>query len=103
MKRLATLVASGLIAGLPAVASARPNFFFGIRFPWLFPVPVIVAPPVVVPPAPVVVTPVPVPVPAPVVITYAPAPVYSYVYTYPGPRYIYYYHYGPVRPYRYWR
>ena len=96
MKRLATLVASGLIAGLPAVASARPIFFFGFRFPWFIPAPVVVPPPVVVAPAPLL-------APAPVVVTYAPAPVYTYVYTYPGPRYIYYYHYGPVGPYRYWR
>ena len=43
MKRLALLVASGLISGLPAVASAHPNFFFGFRFGWPFPVPVVVA------------------------------------------------------------
>ena len=100
MKRIALLVASGLISGLPAVASARPNFFFGFRFGWPFPVPVVLAPPVVVTPPvvapePVVVAPAPVDVCAPAVIVYTPAPVYRYVYTYPGPRYVYHYGWGP--------
>src|SRR5579872_4342898 len=112
MKRLAMFAATGLIALVPSIASARPHFFFGfpVPFPFFAPVPVVVAPPVVCPaPAPVVVSapcdPAPVVVSAPVcdpapvyvapapTVIYAPAPVYRY--------YDYHYYYGPRWGYHY--
>lgn len=80
MKRLALLAAGGLISMLPAMASARPHFFF---FAPRVPAPVFVAPaPVFVVPASVVVV-VPAPVvcdPAPVVVAPAPVIVHDHWY-----------------------
>jgi hypothetical protein len=119
MKRLAMFAATGLIALVPSIASARPHFFFAfpLPFPFFAPPPVVIAPPVVVAaqpcdPAPVVVSapacdPAPVYVSAPVcdpapvyvappTVIYAPAPVYRYYdyHYYCGPRYGYHYGYG---------
>jgi hypothetical protein len=104
MKRLAILAASGLMATLPSVASARPHFFFGFNFaaplfaasyfapPVAYSAPVACAAPAVVYSAPPVTY-----VASPVV--YAPAPTYSY-YTYSYPAYGYYHRYSYVRPAR---
>jgi hypothetical protein len=106
MKRLAMLAASGLMAGLPSVASARPHFFVGFNLAAPFFAASYFAPPVYCPPPvaysapPVVCSAPPVTYVAPPVV-YAPAPVYTY-YTYSYPAYDYFHRYtydhrAPVR------
>jgi hypothetical protein len=101
MKRLAMFAASGLMAMLPSVASARPGFFFGWNFAApLFAAAPYFAPPVYVAPPVTYVSP-PVTYAAPPIV-YAPPPVYSY-YTYGYPAYGYYHRYAYVNraPVRY--
>ncbi len=105
MKRLAMFAASGLMAMLPSVASARPSFFFGFSFPapffavpYLAP-PVCYAPPVTYVAPPVTYVPPPVVYAAPPVV-YAPTPAYMY-YTYSYPSYRYYHRYASPAPVRY--
>ncbi len=98
MKRLAMLAASGLMATLPSVASARPHFFFGFNFAApLFAAPYF-APPVACVAPPVVYSAPPVTYAAPPIV-YVPAPTYSY-YTSSYPAYGYYHRYSSIRPAR---
>ncbi|HEX4053912.1 MAG TPA: hypothetical protein VHX86_06575 [Tepidisphaeraceae bacterium] len=95
MKRLAMLAASGLMAILPSIASARPHFFWGFHFglplfaPALFAGPAYFAPTVTVSPPVVTVAP---------PIAYAPAPAFTYYYPYNYLRSHYYHRYSYVRP-----
>ena len=105
MKRLAMFAASGLMAMLPSVGSARPHFFFGFNFPApffaasYFAPPVYCPPPVVCSAPPAVYSAPPVTYAAPPVtyvaapVVYAPAPVYTY-YTYSYPAYGYFHRYA---------
>ncbi|MGD0541434.1 MAG: hypothetical protein ABSB33_07945 [Tepidisphaeraceae bacterium] len=100
MKRLAMYGASGLMALLPSIASARPHFFFGFDFcAPLFAGPYF-APPACYAPAATYVSP-PVVYTAPPVtyvagpVVYAPVPAYSY-YAYGYPAYGYYHRYAYV-------
>ncbi|MGD0462287.1 MAG: hypothetical protein ABSB74_07340 [Tepidisphaeraceae bacterium] len=102
MKRLAMLGASGLMALLPSVASARPHFFFGFDFASPLFAGAYFAPPTCYAPAatyvspPVVYTAPPVTYALPPVV-YAPAPAYTY-YAYSYPAYGYYHRYMHVNP-----
>jgi hypothetical protein len=103
MKRIAMIAASGLMALLPSVASARPHFFFGFPVPPFLPA--FFAPPVVVAPDVTVAAPAVCPAPAvtvapPVVYAPAPVPVFSYYTSYPTPYYHHVYVHPAVRHYR---
>jgi hypothetical protein len=98
MKRLAMLAASGLMATLPSVASARPHFFFGFNFVAPLFAASYFAPPVAYVAPPVVYSAPPVTYVAPPIV-HAPTPAYSY-YTYSYPAYGYYHRYNYIRPAR---
>lgn len=109
MKRLAMLAASGLMAVLPSIASARPHFCWGFHFglplfaPALFAGPAYFAPTVTVSPPVATVAPPSVYVSPPAVyvappIAYVPTPAFTYYYPYNYARSHYYYRYSYVRP-----